>query len=106
MYAYLAAYLSSKGFTVIISTISLFKEIYILNRQINTNYIEVFIDRKLEEIKQERSRKFYSDMDPNIVGVDISPEFPMSPDITVSSFKDYKKGIDRLLIILKEMKTC
>ena len=83
-YAKLANSLSSQGLIVIISTISLFKEIHNWNRKHIKDYIEIFLDPPAGILKKRDQKNLYSNYEngteKNISGLDIKVNFPQNPD--------------------------
>jgi len=88
-YAKLAKLLAAQGATVVVSTVSLFHEIHHWNRAHNKNYYEVFINSSIEVLTERNQKQLYSNDDctvsPKIVGKGITPEFPKSPDLTITN---------------------
>ena len=91
--------LISQKFNVIISVVGLFKELQDINRKKFENYIEIFIKSDLKILKKKKIRKFYSNKTKNVWGVDLKPEFPKKPDITI--LNNFKKNINELVRELK-----
>ena len=58
-YGILSKTLSSKGYTVIIATISMFNEIYVWNRNNIINYFEVYLKVPLNELSLRDHTKIY-----------------------------------------------
>lgn len=89
-YSKLAHFLSSQGIFVIVSTISLFNEIYTHNRETLKNYREIFIQCPKEELYRRDQKQLYSkalkDEIQNVVGVDIAFDEP-KPHIVVDNHK-------------------
>jgi len=73
--------LNNEGINVICSTMSLFKEIQDSNREEINNYIEVFLDVDLKELKKRDSKKLYSTVTKNVVGVDLAYDIPSNPEL-------------------------
>lgn len=88
-YSRLASFLIKNDVNVICSTISLFHEIQEWNRKNIHGYIEIFVKVDLEELVKRDSKKIYSQAKSgklkNVVGVDITPEFPKNPDIILDN---------------------
>jgi len=84
-YARLCKLLSEQGVDVVIAVIGLFKEIHKWNRENITNYIEIFIDTPLSELKKRDPKKLYRDVElgviKNVAGIDLKIDIPYSPDI-------------------------
>ena len=58
-YSGLAKALSEQGFIVIISTISLFKEVHTWNRKNLTPYIEIFLNSPMETLRKRDQKGLY-----------------------------------------------
>lgn len=105
-YAHLAYFLSSQGVNVICSTISLFHEIQTWNRKNINRYIEVFIDRAIDDIEKEDIKGIYARAKngkiKDVVGIDIKPEFPKNPDLIVrhTSLKRIPFYVEKALNLL------
>lgn len=99
-YSHYANYLSKQGFTVVVSTISLFEEIFLKNRKINKNYFEIFLDSKLEKINNSVKKNIYSKYSKNVIGVDIHPELPHNPDIVLDLHNH--KNMKEIIKIIKD----
>lgn len=76
----LARLLSRQGVITIVSTISMFDEIYQYNREHFPNYLEVYISCAYEELIRRDQKQLYSKALkgelPNVVGVDIDYDEP------------------------------
>lgn len=73
--AQLAKLLSHQGIIAVVSTISLFKEIYDFNRKNLTNYFEVFVDCNMEELHRRDQKQLYT-TGHDVVGKDIAFDPP------------------------------
>ena len=73
--AILSRILAKQGKIVIVSTISLFKEVYEFNRANLPNYFEVFVDCNLEELHRRDQKQLYTSGH-NVVGKDIAFDTP------------------------------
>lgn len=86
----LANFLSKQGQIVIVSTISLFNEVYEFNRATLQNYFEVFVECEFDELKRRDQKGLYtkalSGEIANVVGVDIAYDTP-SPNFTINNTK-------------------
>ncbi|WP_417904004.1 adenylyl-sulfate kinase [Campylobacter sp. LH-2024] len=85
-----AHFLSSQGMIVIVSTISMWNEIYSYNRKRLKNYFEIYIKCDFEELKRRNKKGLYSgaiqgDIK-NVVGVDIDFDEPC-PDLIIDNSK-------------------
>jgi adenylylsulfate kinase len=85
-YSKLANTLSNQTDFLIVSTISMFSEVYEYNRETIANYFEVFLDVP-KKVREERDIKnIYSVSDkkqkPNVCGVDLNIDIPEYADFT------------------------
>jgi adenylylsulfate kinase len=84
-YSRLCRLLSSQGIDVVIAVIGLFKEIHEWNRENIPNYVEVFIDTQLDELKRRDPKGIYKRFESgeikNVAGVDLKVDFPVNPDV-------------------------
>ena len=97
-YARLCKLLSEQGVDVVIAVIALFKEIHKWNRENITNYIEIFIDTPLSELKKRDPKKLYRDVElgviKNVAGIDLKIDIPSNPDINLKWSK--KSTVDSM----------
>lgn len=96
----IANFLSKQGIVVIVTTISLFNEIYEFNRKTIKNYIEVYIKCSINELIKRDQKGLYSAKNNgkinNIVGIDINPDKPnpmIEIDNTEKKYANYKAKI-------------
>ena len=86
-YAYLCKTLSMQGFTVVIATISMFREVYGWNRSHLPGYFEVYLKVPIEELRRLDSKGIYSRFDAgklqNVAGLDLNVDEPEKPDFEV-----------------------
>ena len=86
-YSRLCQLLTSQGVYVIIAVIGLFEELHVWNRENIDNYIEVFVDVPLSELKIRDPKGLYSRYKKseihNIAGLDLQVDFPKNPDIHI-----------------------
>ena len=83
-YAYLCNILAKQGFTVVIATISLFKEVHAWNRENLQGYYEVYLRVPLEELRRRDPKGIYRRFDAgeikDVVGLDLPFDEPNSSD--------------------------
>ena len=83
-YSKLANVLGSQGFTVVVSTISMFNEIYDWNRTNLPNYFEVYLKIPLDELRQRDPKNIYNQYDrgiiKNVAGLDLLVDEPLTAD--------------------------
>lgn len=86
-YAQLCRLVSSQGVTVVIATISLFREVYSWNRTNLNNYFEVYLKVPLDELRRRDPKGIYRRFDAgkisDVAGMDIPVDEPEAPDWTV-----------------------
>ena len=83
----LCKFLANQNQIVICCTISLFKEIHIWNRLNIPGYLEIFLDAPISTLYERDSKGLYRAYREkkihNLVGLDITAEFPKNPDIHI-----------------------
>lgn len=86
--AKMAKFLSEQGVIVVLSTISLFNEIYKFNRENLKNYFEIFVECDFEELKKRDQKALYTRAlkgeIKNVVGVDINFDTP-KPNLVIEN---------------------
>jgi adenylylsulfate kinase len=84
-YAHLCHIISEQDVTVVIATISMFKEIHEWNRNNLRNYFEVFLKVPIEELKKRDPKDIYLRYDrgelSDVAGLDLEVDEPDSPDL-------------------------
>lgn len=73
--ALLAKLLSRQGIIAVVSTISLFNEVYQFNRANLPNYFEIFVDCNMDELHRRDQKQLYTSGH-NVVGKDIAFDPP------------------------------
>lgn len=93
-YSKVSKLLTNNKVNVIIATVGLFHELHKYNRNTLANYIEIFIQSKIQKLIRNKKKFFYKRKTKNVWGIDIKPEFPKNPHIKViNNFKKSKKDI-------------
>ena len=86
-YAHVCKILSSQGFTVIIATVSMFREVYAWNRANLPNYFEVYLKVPLDELRLRDPKEIYRRYDKgelnNVAGLDLCIDDPLEPHVTL-----------------------
>ena len=86
-YAHICKILSSQGFTVIIATVSMFREVYAWNRANLQNYFEVYLNVPLDELRLRDPKNIYQRYDAgelnNVAGLDLQIDEPLEPHVTL-----------------------
>ena len=103
-YCQFAKFITNQNINLIFAVVGMFNEPRKWNRKNITNYIEIYIKSNLKEIiKQKKKRIYHKRNIQDIVGVDIKPEFPKKPNITIiNSFNKPKTKI--VFEIIKKIK--
>jgi adenylylsulfate kinase-like enzyme len=92
-YSKLASLISSQGHNVIVSTISLFKEIHEWNKTNINNYFEIFIEVDIQNLQKRNNREIYStSFGHNVVGIDLEYNKPFDPNLI------FKQNFDILFL--------
>jgi len=105
-YSKLCLSIASQGFTVVIATISLFREVHKWNRENLPGYFEVFLRVPLEELRRRDPKGIYSRFDSgelsNVAGLDLPVDEPAAPDWIVQYVpnRPVKRIADELLSML------
>lgn len=86
-YSRLCGVLASQGFTVVIATISLFREVHEWNRHNLLGYFEVYLKVPLEELRRRDPKGIYRKHQTgelkNVAGLDLKIDEPSTPNHTV-----------------------
>ena len=86
-YSKICKLISDQGFMVIISTISMFQEVYAWNRKNIPNYFEAYLRVPLDELKKRDPKKLYEKFFNgeiiNIAGLDLPVDEPAKPDVII-----------------------
>ena len=93
-YCKLSCFLTNQNINVIFAVVGLMDKVREFNKKNNKNYIEVFIKADLKKIIKRKNKKIYFKESKDIVGIDIKPEFPKNPNITINN--NFKKSIKEL----------
>ncbi len=75
-------FLEKKGFIVICSILSIFKDHQKRNRKLFKRYIQIYIKSNIERLKKINSKKIYS-KNKNVVGLDIKFPEPYKSDFII-----------------------
>jgi len=86
-YAYLCHVIASQGLTVVIATISLFKEVHTWNRANLPGYFEVYLRVPVEELRRRDPKGIYRRFDSgeltDVAGLDLAIDVPAQADWVV-----------------------
>lgn len=85
----MAQVLAAQGLTVVVATMSLFREIHAWNRRNLPGYFEVYLKVDLEVLRARDPKGLYSRSncgdEGHLVGVDIPYEEPLHPDLVIGN---------------------
>ncbi len=109
-YAHLCHVIATQGLTVVIATISLFREVHAWNRQYLPGYFEVYLKIPLEELRRRDPKGIYRRFDAgelaNVAGLDLPIDEPQAADWVVEF--DTRNSVallaNKLIKILKTRK--
>lgn len=76
---------ADQGRDVVVCSISMYHAIQKWNRENIENYREIFVKVSMDTLYKRDQKKLYSSGEKNVVGVDISAEFPEHPDVIVEN---------------------
>ncbi len=109
-YAHLCRVIAAQGLTVVIATISLFREVHTWNRANLPGYFEVYLNVPVEELRRRDPKGIYRRFDAgelnNVAGLDLPVDEPeaadwivdFDPERTVTTLAD---ELSRILSIRK-----
>lgn len=109
-YAYLCRILASQGMTVVIATISLFREVYAWNRENLPGYFEIYLKVPIKELRRRDPKGIYRRFDAgelsNVAGLDLRIDEPKDADWVAkfSPIRTENTLADELMLILKKRK--
>ncbi len=80
---------------VIYDAVALISDLRKEKRKKIKNYVEIFINSNVKKIiKFNKKKKIYEKTKKNIMGIDIKPDFPITPDIKINN--NFDKSIKKL----------
>ena len=86
-YSALSRVLAAQGLTVVVATISLFREVHQWNRKNLPNYFEVYLKVPVEELRHRDPKGIYQRFEKgeitNVAGLDLKIDEPENPDWSV-----------------------
>jgi len=106
IYSRLCKSLASQNTNVVISTVALFHEIHGWNRENFPNFLEVFLDVPLEELRRRDPKRIYERFEKgeitNVAGLDLKVDFPSRPHLHFR-FEDGLSSSEMVDIILNQV---
>jgi len=109
-YAHLCRVIAAQGLTVVIATISLFREVHVWNRAHLPGYFEVYLKVPLDELRRRDPKGIYRRFDTgeltHVAGLDLPIDEPEAADWVVEFEPDRSISnlADELLLTLKTEK--
>ena len=106
-YSELCRLLSTQGLTVVIATISLFREVHDWNREHLPGYFEIYLKVPIEELRRRDPKEIYERFDAgelmDVAGLDLAIDEPVAADwmIEYSSDKPVKMLAKELMMIFE-----
>ena len=90
-YSYLCRLIVEQKITVVIATISMFKEIYSWNKKNLPGYFEVYLKVPFDELRRRDPKQIYKKFDDgelsNVAGLDLEIDEPLNADL-ILNFKE------------------
>ncbi len=86
--------ITDQKINVIFAVVGLFDELRKYNRKKINNYLEIFIKADIDKIKKSSHKKHYLNNQKNIVGIQIKPEFPKKPEVTIEN--NFSKSLESI----------
>ena len=97
-YCLLSKHITKNKVNVIISVIGMIDVLRKWNRKNIKNYVEIYIDSSIKYLKIRNKKKLYTNSKESVVGINVEPEFPKSPDIKIyNNFKRNTKDLSDIL---------
>ena len=83
-YSHFARFITNQKINVIFAVVGMFDDCRKWNRLNIDNYVEIYIKSNIKTILRIGKKKIYNKKDPGkFTGIEIKPEYPKNPDITV-----------------------
>lgn len=104
-YSYLCRLLASQDLTVVISTISLFREVFMWNRTNLPRYFEIYLKTPIEELRRRDPKGIYRRFDAgeltHVAGLDVLIDEPEEADLVVDFLpgRTVEMVVDKLMQI-------
>ena len=86
--------ITKQGINIIFTTVGLIHKLQKYNRSNIKNYKEIFIKAEIKTLLRKKKKIFYKRKTKLVWGVDLKPEFPKKPDITINN--NFKKSVKNL----------
>ena len=90
--------IANQKINVIFTTVGLFNALFKYNKKNLQQYVEIYIKSDIKKLIKNKKKIFYKKKTNNVWGLDLKPEFPKNPDITIeNSFKISTENLAKLL---------
>lgn len=94
-YCNFAKFITNQKINLIFASVAMRNSTRNWNRKNIDNYLEIYIKSDIQIIIKAKKKKIYHKKNSgDIVGIDIKPQLPKNPDITINN--NFKKSIDTL----------
>ena len=98
-YCHFAKYITNQKINIIFAVVGLFHSLHSYNRRIHKNYVEIFINSNIDQLKNMKKKVFYKKKTKNVWGIDLMPEFPKKPDIIlINKFDKTTSALSKQLL--------
>ncbi len=103
VYSRLSREMAEQGHIVVCATISLFSEIHEWNRENIKNYVEIYLDVPLEDLRKRDTKSIYTN-NKNAVAPEYAMDIPKNPDIRIDNHGSItqQKAAEIIFSFLKE----
>ena len=94
-YSLFAKYITEQKINIILAVVGMVEKQRKWNRANIENYIEIYIQSSIKKIIELNRKKIYNKKRPGkLIGIDIKPEYPKKPDITIINY--FKSTTDQI----------
>jgi adenylylsulfate kinase-like enzyme len=98
-YCKFAKFITNQNINLVFAIVGMMHEPRNWNRKNIQNYLEIYIKSDIKKIIKKNKKKLYKNKTNNLVGLDIKPQFPKKPDITIlNNFDDSINTLSKNLI--------
>ena len=84
----------NQNINVIFVVVGLLHELHKINRSTFTNYLEIYIKTQIKVLNKSKKKFLYKRKTKNVWGIDLKPEYPKKPHITIVN--NYKESTNKL----------
>ena len=93
-YCLLSKHITKNKVNVIISVIGMMDVLRDWNKKNITNYVEIYIESSIKNLRLKNKKKLYTNTKESVVGINVKPEFPKNPDIKIKN--NFKKSLKEI----------